>query len=268
MDVDRRALDEAQRHLAALADRPVELRHGDGRLGYPDGAPFDRILVTAATPDLEPAWLAQLAEDGVFLAPLDLAPGLSFLVCGRAVAGAFEGRLLRPAYFMPLREEGTTGRGASGLGPPSDRLTEVAPPWAAWAGRRTATWALNATELLTALAFLGWLEGLSIGYALFADDRPAYGVADLVRGHACWLGTRTWRVTGKAGLELGQRLWQAFLDAGGPWPTEFRVRAVPRPGSPAGSEPPSRLAYRRQGARCNQVWELIEPRERMGFPTI
>ena len=60
IDVDRRVLAEAQEHLRAFPDRPVELLHSDGREGHPAGAPFDRIVVTAATPDLEPAWLRQL----------------------------------------------------------------------------------------------------------------------------------------------------------------------------------------------------------------
>src|SRR6516225_11761813 len=75
LDVDRAVLAEAERHLQGFAERGVRLRHGDGRLGCPDAAPFDRVMVTAATPDLEPAWLAQLAPSGLVLAPLALAPG-------------------------------------------------------------------------------------------------------------------------------------------------------------------------------------------------
>ncbi len=260
IDVDRVVLGEARRHLEALPGREVELRHGDGRRGYPDGAPFDRILATAATPDLEPAWLEQLAEGGLLEAPLDLAPGLSYLVCGTVREGRFEGRLLRPAYFMPLREEGTTGRGPTPLLPGPERMTDVPAPWAGWLGRRPTTWALSGGGLLVALAFLGWLEGLSVGYAILPDDRPAYGVGDLVRGQVCWVSARTWRVSGKAGHELGLRLWRKFLDEGGPWPTEFRLTA--QVGEAARAE--GRLAYRKQGARCGQVWELIEARERGG----
>src|SRR5262249_22095473 len=79
LDVDREVLSEAWDHLRAFPDRGVGLRHADGRSGWPEGAPFDRIMVTAATPDLEPAWLEQLAEGGLLLAPLALAPGLAYL---------------------------------------------------------------------------------------------------------------------------------------------------------------------------------------------
>src|SRR6516162_1559401 len=47
LEVDRGVLAEAEQHLRAFPDRHVELRHGDGRLGCPEDAPFDRILVTA-----------------------------------------------------------------------------------------------------------------------------------------------------------------------------------------------------------------------------
>ena len=45
----------------------------------------------------------QLTEGGWLVAPLALAPGLAFVVRGTVSAGAFGGRLTRPAYFMPLR---------------------------------------------------------------------------------------------------------------------------------------------------------------------
>ncbi len=77
VDVNREVLSEAWDHLRGLPDRGVHLHEADGRAGFPANAPYDRIMVTAATPDLEPAWLGQLAPGGILLAPLALAPGLS-----------------------------------------------------------------------------------------------------------------------------------------------------------------------------------------------
>jgi protein-L-isoaspartate(D-aspartate) O-methyltransferase len=266
LDVDRRVLAEAQRHLACLPDRRVALRHGDGRDGYPPVAPYDRILVTAATPDLEPAWLGQLAEGGLLLAPLDLAPGLSYLVRGGVGRnkgdGSFEGRLTRPAYFMPLRDEGGTGDApASGAGllPAPETLAATPAPWGDWPERRASS---AGRDFLPALAFLGWLGELAVSSATMPDGRTGYGVADLVRGHACWLGEREWRVTGKAGAELGRRLWHTFLEAGGPSPTEFRLRAWPRGERRRPGHAEVVLAFRRQGPRCLQAWELPEERDR------
>jgi hypothetical protein len=86
-----------------------------------------------------------------------------------------------------------------------------------------------------------------------------YGVSDPERGHLCWLGRQEWRVNGSGGEDLGQRLWQTFLRAGGPRPTEFRLRARPRGGAAkAFAEAPadSRLVYQRAGLWCNQTWFL------------
>jgi protein-L-isoaspartate(D-aspartate) O-methyltransferase len=263
IDVDRRVLAEAREHLRAFADRPVELLHGDGRAGHPDGAPFDRIVVTAATPDLEPAWLRQLSDGGLVQAPLVLAPGLSYVVQGSVRGGWFAGGLTRPAYFMPLREEDAAGRPEASdparLFPPPEGL-EVAPaPWADWA-RKFGT---NGPTFLPALAFLGWLHGYAVAYQTLPDGRPFYGVGDPVQGHACWLGQGEWRVRGKAGRELGGCLWRTWLDAGGPWPMEFRLR-IPlddRNGD-QGSLSAGGLRFRRRGAINEQLWEMIEPRDR------
>jgi SAM-dependent methyltransferase len=260
VDVDRAVLADAARHLAALPDRRVELVHGDGRLGHPPGAPYDRILVTAATPDLEPAWIEQLAPGGLLLAPLDLAPGLAYLACGTARNGCFEGRLVRAAYFMPLRAEGETGREESqgeGRLPPPERLAAEAAPWDDWMDRTSGP---DLADFLPGLALWAWAAGLTLAYRTLPDGRPGHGVLDLGRGHACWLGAREWRVTGPEGCELGHRLWRTFLDAGAPRPTEWRFTA-----SPPGRALPAaqgRLAFRRRGVRCLQGWEVLEERVR------
>ncbi len=264
LEVDRRVLAEAESHLRTFPDRPVELYHGDGRLGWPAEAPFDRILVTAASLDLEPAWLEQLAVDGLLLVPLDLAPGLAFLVRGSCRDGVFEGRLTRPAYFMPLRAEEDEGRDnvpvPAGLLPAPEPLPSMTAPWADWAERKAPC---SGPGLLPSLAFFGWLHGYAVGYQSLSDGRTLYGLGDLVHGHACWLGLREWRVTGPAGRDLGHRLWHAFLDAGGPWPTEFRLRAVPLETTCAeDGAADGELVFQRHGPRCRQVWTLDPVRER------
>jgi hypothetical protein len=119
--------------------------------------------------------------------------------------------------------------------------------------------------LLPSLAFLGWLHDYAIAYQALADGRIVYGVGDLVHGHACWLGMRDWRVTGTAGRDLGNRLWRMFLDAGGPWPTEFRLRAAPLDAPPPEDDetPPSGgLVFPRRGRQCRQLWTLDPVRQR------
>jgi protein-L-isoaspartate(D-aspartate) O-methyltransferase len=61
---------EARERLAALGCANVVLRHGDGYQGWPEHAPFDRMILTAAPLELPPALVAQLREGGILVAPL------------------------------------------------------------------------------------------------------------------------------------------------------------------------------------------------------
>jgi protein-L-isoaspartate(D-aspartate) O-methyltransferase len=60
----------AAQRLTALGYRNVTLAVGDGTLGWPDAAPFDRIIVTAAARHCPPALWEQLVEGGILVIPL------------------------------------------------------------------------------------------------------------------------------------------------------------------------------------------------------
>ena len=60
----------AQATLAELGVTNVECRVGDGCRGWPELAPFDGIVVTAAPLDVQPAWLEQLADGGRLVVPI------------------------------------------------------------------------------------------------------------------------------------------------------------------------------------------------------
>jgi len=72
VSIERHAVlaDEARELLARLGYSNVQVIAGDGRGGFPAGAPYDAILVSAATPDVPPALLAQLAEGGRMMIPV------------------------------------------------------------------------------------------------------------------------------------------------------------------------------------------------------
>jgi protein-L-isoaspartate(D-aspartate) O-methyltransferase len=256
VDVDRQVLSEAWAHLESFHDRGIELRHGDGRGGWPASAPFDRLVVTAATPDLEPAWLEQLAPGGVLVAPLALAPGLSYVVRGGVRAGTFHGRLTRTAYFMPLRGERETGRAEEEVAP-TGSLDTVEAPWADWFDRRRPR--MGWLGFIQALAFFGWLRGLTVAYQTQREDQPAYELTDPADGRVCWLSVSRWRVSGPGGRQLGWDLWRAFLDAGGPWPTEFVLTATPHRDR---ARSPREGPGVRSGPRCRRLWEVATKRER------
>jgi protein-L-isoaspartate(D-aspartate) O-methyltransferase len=101
ISIERHAsLAEAARDLLErLGYANVRVIHADASLGYPPEAPYDRILITAATPRIDPALVRQLTPDGLIVAPIgDLE--LQELVVRDA-----RGREERhgPVKFVPLR---------------------------------------------------------------------------------------------------------------------------------------------------------------------
>ncbi|KAF1686801.1 protein-L-isoaspartate(D-aspartate) O-methyltransferase [Pseudoxanthomonas taiwanensis] len=80
----------------------VRSKHDDGRIGWPEYAPFDAILVTAAAPALVPDLVEQLAPGGVLVAPVGGASGQSLLRLERKADGGIEERTLAPVVFVPL----------------------------------------------------------------------------------------------------------------------------------------------------------------------
>ena len=70
IDIQADLIEAARTKLSDAGFPNVNLMAGDGGHGWPDHAPFDRIIVTVGCPDIPPAWREQLAEDGLLLVPL------------------------------------------------------------------------------------------------------------------------------------------------------------------------------------------------------
>ncbi len=93
----------AAERLAELGCANVEVRHGDGRRGWPEQAPFDGILITAAAAELPPALPAQLAVGGRLVAPLgSLLFAQELWVFEKVTTGKLRGRMVLPVAFVPL----------------------------------------------------------------------------------------------------------------------------------------------------------------------
>jgi protein-L-isoaspartate(D-aspartate) O-methyltransferase len=73
VDVDAELAGKARRAIGAAGYR-ANVLVGDGRRGAPDGAPYDRIIVTACADEIPRAWLEQLTEGGRVELPLRLDP--------------------------------------------------------------------------------------------------------------------------------------------------------------------------------------------------
>ena len=93
----------AAARLAEMGYRNVEVRIGDGYAGWPEKAPFDAIVVTAAAPQVPPALLAQLKTGGRLVIPVGGTDELQYLkvLTKRADGGVDERRVL-PVRFVPL----------------------------------------------------------------------------------------------------------------------------------------------------------------------
>ncbi len=72
LDIDEDLVAGARTHLAAAGFPDVEVIARDGGGGWPQGAPYDRIILTVAAWDIAPAWTEQLAPDGRMVIPLTL----------------------------------------------------------------------------------------------------------------------------------------------------------------------------------------------------
>jgi protein-L-isoaspartate(D-aspartate) O-methyltransferase len=66
----RALLKEAERRFALLRLHNITTRFGDGTKGWPEAAPFDRIIVTAAAPEVPAGLIAQLRAGGIMVVPI------------------------------------------------------------------------------------------------------------------------------------------------------------------------------------------------------
>jgi protein-L-isoaspartate(D-aspartate) O-methyltransferase len=104
IDIDEDLVAGAREHLAAAGYGWVEVARGDGARGYPQAAPFDRIMLTVAASDIAPSWREQLRPGGRLVLPLSLR-GPQRSVAFQAVDGYLESVSVHCCSFIPLRGE-------------------------------------------------------------------------------------------------------------------------------------------------------------------
>ena len=95
-------LRQARRRFRQLGLSNLRSRHDDGKLGWPDEAPFDAIILTAAGDTIPSRILDQLSPSGVLVAPVG-SPSRQNLIRMRGDGqGDFALEELGPASFVPL----------------------------------------------------------------------------------------------------------------------------------------------------------------------
>jgi protein-L-isoaspartate(D-aspartate) O-methyltransferase len=95
----------ARQRLAALGYKNVEVRVGDGYFGWPERAPFDRIIVTAAANHIPPALIKQLKPGGRMVIPVGnpfQTQMLMLVTKGSKGPRDLQVRNLMPVAFVPL----------------------------------------------------------------------------------------------------------------------------------------------------------------------
>jgi len=93
----------AAARLKALGYANVEVRIGDGYAGWPERAPFDAIVVTAAAPRVPQALVDQLKPGGRMVIPVGESPATQeLLVITKGTDGAIRSRSVLPVRFVPL----------------------------------------------------------------------------------------------------------------------------------------------------------------------
>jgi protein-L-isoaspartate(D-aspartate) O-methyltransferase len=92
--------DRAKALLAEMGYRNVHVRAGNGYLGWPEQAPFDRIMVTAAPDEIPPALVAQLKVGGLMAIPVGTVEQELRIL--RRTATGMETLQTLPVRFVPM----------------------------------------------------------------------------------------------------------------------------------------------------------------------
>lgn len=99
----------AKRVLTSLGYKNVFTKVGDGFLGWPEHAPFDRIIVTCSPEDVPQPLIDQLAPDGLIVIPVgERYQQMLYLM--RKRDGKLEKEALRPTLFVPMTGEAEDNR--------------------------------------------------------------------------------------------------------------------------------------------------------------
>lgn len=94
-------VEKAEEKFRILGYKNIHTRVGDGTLGWPEEAPFDRIIITAGTPEIPDPLLKQLSEDGIIVAPVGDRLSQQLIKVKKSKGKLLEERHT-PCVFVPL----------------------------------------------------------------------------------------------------------------------------------------------------------------------
>ena len=123
IDLQADLVEKARKHLSSAGFNEVNLRAGDGGLGW-DGETFDRIIVTVGSPDIPPVWIESLAEGGVLVMPLKTRGAGDPILRLHKQGNRLTGTITRWAGFMDLQGNFKSST-ENALEPSSDSVVEA-----------------------------------------------------------------------------------------------------------------------------------------------
>ena len=97
--------ERARAALEAAGYRNVHVRHGNGYLGWPEAAPFDRIIVTAAPEKIPQALVDQLAVGGIMVVPVGAVYDDQVMTIVRKTEKGVVTRETLPVRFVPMKKK-------------------------------------------------------------------------------------------------------------------------------------------------------------------
>ncbi len=88
--------------LRRLGYKNVSVKHGDGYKGWPEQAPFDGIILTAAPPEVPQPLIDQLKRGGLLVAPIGGSMDQQLIVIEKMIDGRIRRRTVFPVMFVPM----------------------------------------------------------------------------------------------------------------------------------------------------------------------
>ena len=117
IDIDEDLVEGARNNLTAAGPDAVAVVCQDGGFGYPDHAPYDRIILMVGAWDIAPAWREQLKSGGRLLLPLEVGRGVQKSIAFDGIGDQLESASVKDCGFMPLRGDFAKPLGHIQLGP-------------------------------------------------------------------------------------------------------------------------------------------------------
>jgi protein-L-isoaspartate(D-aspartate) O-methyltransferase len=112
MDIVEELAQGAERRLKRLGYGNVEVRKGNGYYGWPEHAPYDKIMVTAAADLIPPPLLAQLKPGGRMVIPTGIPERQTLMLVEKSASGSLSTREVLAVRFSELEDPGAVAGAA------------------------------------------------------------------------------------------------------------------------------------------------------------